>query len=137
MTTLRITNASRNSILATHATPATTPETRRVGLIGMSQHEFQPGAGLFMPECSSIHTIQMSFSIDVLFIDMLRQQVIKIGCHIPPGCHFNTLLPAELAAVLELPAGTVELTGTRVGDQLVIMSSAHASQADLNRIGAL
>ncbi len=134
--TLRITNRTRNSVLCTHATPATTPETRSVGLIGHTQAEFQPGAGLFFPECNAIHTVQMGFPIDVLFIDTLRMQVIK-KVYAAPGCQFNTLIPAELCATLELPAGTIDATGTQVGDQLDIMSSAHASQAELNRIGAL
>ena len=136
MTTLRITNATRNSILATHATVATSPDARRIGLIGTSQREFVPGVGLFMTECNAIHTVQMAFPIDVLFIDMMHKQVIKIGKYVQPGCHFNTLIPADLSAVLEVPAGTIEATGTQPGDKIELLSSAHATQEDLNRIGA-
>jgi uncharacterized membrane protein (UPF0127 family) len=135
--TLRITNTTRNSILATHATVAATPDQRRIGLIGISQREFGPGSGLYFPECAAIHTFQMSFPIDVLFIDMLHRQIVKIGPYIQPGSHFNTLIPRDIAATLELPPGTIEITGTRAGDVISVMSSVHCSQEELNWIGAL
>ena len=137
MTTLRITNVTRNSVLATHAKIASTPTQRRNGLIGVTQYEFRPGAGLFLPECNAIHTVQMGFPLDVLFVDMLKRQVVKLGLYVGPGLHFDTLIPRELCATLELPAGTIEITGTQVGDLITLMSSAHCSQDELNQIGAL
>jgi uncharacterized membrane protein (UPF0127 family) len=135
--TLRITNITRNSILATQAKVAATPDQRRVGLIGTSQRDFGPGSGLYFPECAAIHTFQMSFPIDVLFIDMISRRIVKMSPYLGPGCHFNALLPQDITAALELPAGTIEVTGTRVGDVISVMSSAHCSQEELNRIGAL
>ena len=136
MTRLRFTNLTRNSIIATHATPAVTPDTRRNGLIGLAMEEFGPGAGLFFPECNAIHTVQMSFPIDVLFIDMLHQQIVKAVPYAAPGCHFNTLIPRDLCAVLELPPGTIEISGTRAGDRISIMSSTHCSQDELNKLAS-
>lgn len=124
MSTLRITNATRGSIIATHATIANNPQTRRQGLIGMTAYEFQPGAGLFFPECNAIHTIEMSMAIDVLFIDMLMMQVRKVAIHVAPGCHVNTtLVPLQVCAVLELPDGVIQSTGTEPGDVIQIMSA--------------
>jgi len=137
MTTLRITNASRDSVLATHAQIANTPDIRRNGLIGTTAREFQPGAGLFFPECSAIHTVEMSMSIDVVFIDMLKNRIQKLVQHAEPGCHFNALVPAAISSVLELPAGVIELTGSQCGDVIVIMSSGHCSGEELGRIAAM
>lgn len=122
--TLRITNASRGSILATHADIARDPQTRKWGLTGMTADEFQPGAGLFFPECNAIHTIEMSMAIDVVFIDMLAMRVKKCGTA-QPGCHFNALTPLEICSTLELPAGILLATGTKPGDVIQIMSSGH------------
>jgi uncharacterized membrane protein (UPF0127 family) len=135
--TLRITNSTRGSILATQAQIATTPETRRIGLIGVTEAEFPPGTGLFFPECNAIHTLEMSMIIDVLFIDMLKSRVQKAVRAAVPDCHFNTLVPKEICAVLELPAGTLEATGTLPGDVIVILSSTHAPQDELNQLGRL
>ncbi len=135
MVTLRITNANKNSVLATYANIANTPQLRRMGLIGCPP--LQPGEGLFIPECNAIHTVEMTFPIDVVFIDMLHHKAIKTYHNAAAGRHFNTLLPMEITAALELPAGTLELTGTAPGDTLMILSSGHASQMDLNRVGAL
>lgn len=137
MTTLRIVNATRNSVLATQAQIANTPNSRRMGLIGVSASEFQPGAALFFPECNAIHTVEMSMPIDVLFIDMIKRRVIKSVQEAPVGCHFNTLAPKEVCTVLELPAGMIQLTGTVPGDVVMIMSSGHCSQEELNRVGLL
>jgi uncharacterized membrane protein (UPF0127 family) len=135
--TLRITNLTRSSILATHAEIANTPDVRRQGLIGTTAEEFQPGAGLFFPECNAIHTVEMSMAIDVVFIDMLKHRVQKAVSGAPPTCHFNTLIPKEVCAVLELPAGVILSSGTRAGDVITIMSSAHASQEELRQVGRL
>lgn len=135
MITLRIANITRNSILATHANLAATPEARRIGLIGTSAQEFGPGSGLFFPECNAVHTMEVGFPIDVVFIDMLKRRVVKLAT-VPQGSHFNTLIPREICSTLELPPGTIELTGTKAGDVIALMSSAHCSQDELNQIGA-
>jgi uncharacterized membrane protein (UPF0127 family) len=135
--TLRITNLTRSSILATHANIANTPETRRQGLIGTTAEEFPPGSGLFFPECNAIHTVEMSMSIDVLFIDMLKHRIQKAVSDAPPCCHFDCLIPKEVCSVLELPAGTILASGTTLGDVISIMSSAHASQEELRQLGML
>lgn len=123
--TLRIVNATRGSILATAATIAIDPQMRRQGLIGMTALEFQPGAGLFFPECNAIHTVEMSMSIDVLFFDMLKMRVQKVVEAAAPTCHFNTLIPVEVCAVLELPVGVIQASGTKPGDVIQIMSAGH------------
>ena len=135
--TLRITNLTRSSILATHANIASTPESRKIGLIGVTPADFPPGCGLFFEECNAIHTVEMSMAIDVVFIDMFKHRVQKLVSDAPPTCHFDCLIPKQLCAVLELPAGIIAISGTRVGDVIVIMSSSHCSQEELNAVGRL
>lgn len=125
MSTLRIVNATRGSIIAVCATIASDPQTRRQGLIGMTADEFLPGAGLFFPECNAIHTVEMSMSIDVLFFDMLKMRVQKVVQNAAPTCHFNTLIPVGVCAALELPAGVIRASGTQPGDVIQIMSASH------------
>lgn len=136
--TLRILNHTKNSVLATCATIAKTPAARIQGLIGVTEPEFQSGAGLFFPECNAIHTVQMSMLIDVLFIDMVIRRVKKVVHGAAPNRHFDVLLiPRELCAVLELPAGVIALSGTEPGDVIAIMSSGHSSQEELKGISSL
>jgi len=49
----------------------------------------------------------------------------------------ETLRARLLCAVLELPVGTIALSGSLPGDVIVIMSSSHCSQEELNRISSL
>ena len=123
--TLRILNHTKNSVLTTCAQIARTPAARLRGLIGVTESEFQPGAGLFFPECNAIHTLEMSMTIDVLFFDMLKMRVIKTVQELDPGCHVAAFIPAPLCAVLELPAGVIRASGTQPGDVVQIMSSGH------------
>jgi uncharacterized protein len=134
--TLRITNATRNSILATHAQAARTPHERLTGLIGITR--MQPGTGMLFPEANAIHTVNMSMIIDVLFIDTMLMRVQKAVENAEPGCHFNTIkIPRELCAVLELPAGTIQASGTKVGDGVVILASTHCSEEEQRGIASL
>lgn len=135
--TLRITNQTRNSVLATAANVAKTPEARKRGLIGVMPAEFPLGSGLWFEDCNAVHTVEMSMDIDILFVDVLKRRVHKAVSDAQPGCHFNCLVPAEICAVLELPAGVIAKTWTKPGDIVVIMSSTHCSQEELDKVGKL
>jgi uncharacterized membrane protein (UPF0127 family) len=80
----------------------------------------------------------MMIPIDIVFIDVIRRVVVRAIKEAQPTCHFNTIkIPLEQCAALELPAGTIELTGTMPGDSVSLMSSTHCPQDELNQIGAL
>ena len=107
-------NQTRNAVLGDAVDVADTSEKRRVGLL---KHErLNPGDGLWIVPCESVHTFFMKFPIDLVYIDKKRK-VRKVR---------NTMLPWRLSAclsahsILELPAGTVERTGTQPGDELSI-----------------
>lgn len=67
MTTARITNLTRGTVLASRALVPETPSERTTGLLNHEQ--LLPGEGLLLVHCSSIHTFGMKFTIDVCFLD--------------------------------------------------------------------
>ena len=95
--------------------PATTVLSRMKGLLG--KNSLNEGEGLLIKPCKVVHTFGMKFPIDVIFLDN-NNFVIAVSKELPP----NRLTPVYMraAAVIELPAGTLEATTTAVGNQLEI-----------------
>jgi hypothetical protein len=111
--TVRITNQTRNTIVATAADVANTSAKRRTGLL--KREKLEPGEGLWISPCESVHTFFMKFAIDLLYLDK-KKRVRKVRHAVPPW-RLSTCLTAH--SVLELPAGTAAETGTQPGDQLL------------------
>ena len=107
-----MTNETRGHVLADRADVADTSAKRRTGLL--KHTGLEPGEGLWIVPCESVHTFFMKFQIDVLFLDKKRK-VRKIR----PSMKKWRIAGSMFAhSVLELPAGTAERTGTQKGDQL-------------------
>ena len=66
--------------------------------------------------CESVHTFFMKFPIDLVYLD--KQRKVRKVRHAVPAWRLSACLSAH--SVLELPAGTVERTGTAVGDELAV-----------------
>lgn len=107
-------NQTRNAVLASAAEVADTSAKRRTGLL--KHKRLDAGQGLWIVPCESVHTFFMRFPIDLVYLSRDRR-VRKVRGSVPPW-RLSACLPAH--SVLELPAGTVEKTGTRPGDQLII-----------------
>lgn len=140
MSTLRITNATRGSVLATCA---------RAVEAGHSFFGFFCGFdGYFAPECNATF-LKSSSPVDILFIDMLKGRIQKtvagaaddapasMRSDLNKNCRISSQIPATMCAVLELPAGVIAATGSAVGDVIVILSSSHCSAEELKKIGLL
>jgi uncharacterized membrane protein (UPF0127 family) len=110
---VRIANATRGSELAGDVRVARSFWTRLVGLLGRSS--LPDGEGLLIEPCSSVHTAFMRFSIDVVYVDK-SQRVVKAVRRLRPFRMSAVLRGGH--AVIELPPGTIERTGTAPGDQL-------------------
>jgi uncharacterized membrane protein (UPF0127 family) len=111
---IKVRNETRNTVLAETAQLANTSATRRTGLL---KHErLEPGDGLWIVPCESVHTFFMKFPIDLVYLDK-RRKVRKVR-HAVPAWRLSACLMAH--SVLELPAGTVARTGTSVGDELAV-----------------
>ena len=107
-------NHTRNAVLGEAVEVADTSEKRRVGLL---KHErLEPGEGLWIKPCESVHTFFMKFAIDLVYVDK-HQKVRKVRSAVPPW-RLSACLTAH--SIIELPAGTIERTGTQAGDELSI-----------------
>ncbi len=105
-------NQTRNTVLATAAEVADTSAKRRTGLL--KHQRLEPGEGLWISPCESVHTFFMKFAIDLVYLDKHRK-VRKVRHAVPPW-RLSACLTAH--SILELPAGTARQTGTQSGDQL-------------------
>lgn len=108
-----IKNQTKKTVLVDQGKLADTFFTRLKGLLGSSPLE--KGEGLLLKGEKSIHTLFMSFPIDVVYIDR-SWQVIKIDQNMLPWRLGRYVTQA--ASILELPVGVIQETGTAVGDQL-------------------
>ncbi len=108
-------NLSRGTVLAEEAEVAETPSSRRRGLLG--REGIPEGGGMLIVPCRQVHTLGMRFPIDVVFLDEALR-VVRLVVPLRPGRLSPFVLRSR--AVLELPAGVVEETGTEAGDRLDI-----------------
>ncbi len=111
MLKLRITNKTRGRVLADRADIADTSEKRRTGLL--KHTGLAPGEGLWIVPSEGVHTFAMKFTIDVLFLSKQRV-VLKTRPHMVKR---RIALCLRAHSVVELPAGTIDETGTQKGDQ--------------------
>ena len=112
--TVLVRNQTRNTLLAETAELADTASKRRTGLLRHTGLE--PGQGMWIVPCEAVHSFGMKFTIDVIYLDR-KKRVKKTRPQMVPRRISGCLLAHS---VLELPAGTIEATGTRAGDQLAI-----------------
>lgn len=92
---------------------------RTVGLIGRRGLDF--GEGLWIVPCNGVHTFGMRFAIDVIMVDR-DCRVVAMQQGLQPN---RVLLPKRGGhSVVELPTGTIEAAGVRVGDRLTTSSIA-------------
>jgi len=110
---LRVTNVTRDRILADRAREATGFRDRLVGLLG--RRELPIGEGLHLLPCNSIHMFFMRFPIDAIFLDA-GGTVVKVFHALAPWRATSVYRKAR--SVLELPAGVAKESGTQVGDCL-------------------
>jgi uncharacterized membrane protein (UPF0127 family) len=110
-------NQSRQLYLATRLAVAQTHWSRLRGLLGVSEHDFRNGSGLWIRPCRGVHTLAMRFSIDVVYLDPAGNVV-----HLERALRPWRFAPVRLqaASVLELPQNTVTSTGTALGDRIEI-----------------
>lgn len=107
-------NQTRETVLGESVDVADTSAKRRVGLL---KHEgLEPGTGLWIVPCESVHTFFMKFPIDLVYLDK-KKRVRKVRNAVP-AWRLSACLTAH--SILELPAGTAAKSGTQPGDQLAI-----------------
>ncbi len=110
---VRATNATRGSMLGDRIRVANNGLTTVVGLLG--EPGLPRGDGLLIVPSQGVHTWGMRFAIDVVVLDA-EWKVIAIRRDMRPFRMTRVFWKA--AAVLELQSGTVDSTGTQVGDTI-------------------
>lgn len=113
-------NCTRQTLLVSRLEVADGAWSRIKGLIGRSSADFKPGMGLWIVPSEGVHTIGMSFPIDVVYLDG-KQRVIHLCHRLPPMRIAAVKWKAQ--SVLELPAGTLAESGTEVGDLLHVVGA--------------
>lgn len=110
---MRMYRVSDNKTFADPCELAESMVSRFWGLMGRSSLE--PGSGLLLRPCNSIHTFFMRFAIDVVYLDR-ELKVLRVRRGMKP---WRMDFPvARAAAVLELPADAA--AGLSVGDLLCL-----------------
>jgi len=110
-----IRNLTRDTMLCEKASLADGFWRRAKGL--MFQTGWEGFDGLLLSPCRSIHTFGMGMEIDVCFLDP-EQRIVKVLAFLKPwrAAHGGR----DSRATLELPAGTLDRTGSAAGDRLFI-----------------
>jgi uncharacterized protein len=110
---VRVINRTQGQTLIAQGRLAATFWARLKGLLGAKP--LDPGQGLVLKDEKSIHTLFMTFPIAVVYVDR-HQCVVRLDRAMPP----YRLGPfvRQSAYILEMPVGTIDATGTKVGDEL-------------------
>ena len=126
-------NRTRQVSLATDMAVADTHWTRLRGLLGLGAGDFASGSGLWIVPCHGVHTLGMSFPIDVVYLDH-NLTVIYVRSGLRPW----RVAPVrgQSASVLELPCNTAVETGTAVGDKIEITVQQDLKRPHAKRISA-
>ena len=95
---------------------------RMKGLLG--RKGLATGGGLWIRPSSGVHTLFMSFPIDVVGLDK-QYRVVHLWPAVRPWR--VTRVSLAVRTVLELPAGTISATGLQVGECLTIRPSKEAA----------
>jgi hypothetical protein len=105
-------NVTRNARLTERGRVADTFSTRLVGLL--RDRTLDPGDGLWIVPCNSIHSIGMRFDFDAIFLDK-DLRAVHLVREMRPWRISKMVFSAH--SVLELPAGLIAQTATELGDQ--------------------
>jgi uncharacterized membrane protein (UPF0127 family) len=112
---MTITNTTRQQTLADKAARAGSFLARGRGL--MLSAPLPSGGGLILEPCNSIHMLFMRYPLDILFLNR-EGRVVFMYQGIKPWRLGRVVKGARLA--IELPEGTINTSGTQVGDAIAI-----------------
>lgn len=107
---MTVRNTTRQTVLADKLEVAGAGKTRRKGLLG--RMGLEPGGGLWIVPCESVHTFFMRFPIDLVYLD--RKNRVRKVRHAVGAWRLSACFTAH--SVLELPAGAVRESRTERGD---------------------
>jgi uncharacterized protein len=109
---MKIVNKTKKTTLTSDAFEAVSLLDKSLGLLNPNKPR-----SLILTTRFGIHTFGMKESIDILVLDKLGI-VVKIGQHIDP--HQIFWWNPSYSRVIELPAGTISKTQTKIGDHIFL-----------------
>ena len=118
-------NLDRGSVLAEPLETAGSFWGKFMGLMG--RPSLDRGSGLWLPGANGIHMMFMRFPIDAVFVTRADAEGVRRVRSVHRGVRAWTgLVPLITGAhgVLELPVGTIDASGTAVGDRVEIRERA-------------
>ena len=126
---LHATNVTRASRLADSLESADSLWARFIGLMG--RPSLAIGGGLWLPGGNGIHMMFMRFAIDCVFLGRPSltdgsREVVAVRRSLPPWRGVVWYVRGA-SGTLELPVGTVDRTGTTVGDRILLEAADPAS----------
>jgi uncharacterized protein len=116
-------NVSRGTVLAERLEDGSSLWSKFMGLMG--RPTLQRGEGLWLPDESAIHMLFMRFAIDAVFVAKTAsgpdgpRRVVALRRALPAwrGVVWHA---AGASGVIELPVGTIDASGTTLGDEITI-----------------
>jgi uncharacterized membrane protein (UPF0127 family) len=110
---VKVKNRTRGTILGDHVRAASSFLPRLAGLLGTSN--LPSGGGVWIAPCRCVHTFGMRYPVDVAFVGP-GDVVVGVSPVLLPN-RASRFWP-DARGALELPAGTLAVTGTTAGDRL-------------------
>jgi uncharacterized membrane protein (UPF0127 family) len=113
-------NHTRASALASDVEVAASLWAKFKGLMGRAS--LPPGGGLWLPDSNGIHMMFMRFPIDAVFVGRADAGARPVVATYRDLRAWLGVVPFVRGAhgVLELPVGTIDASGTQVGDLVEI-----------------
>jgi uncharacterized membrane protein (UPF0127 family) len=102
----------QSKVLIPSAWRAESAFDRMRGLLG--RPPLKQGEALLIDPCSSVHTIGMGYTLDVVFVDA-GEKIVKLCRRVAP---LRMAFAFGARATLELPAGEIDRLELAVGDRL-------------------
>ena len=115
-------NLDRTTVLAERLETAGSLWAKFMGLMG--RPTLSAGDGLWLPASNGIHMMFMRFPIDAVFVSKPGPDGVRVVRSVHRGLRAWTgLVPLVRGAdgVLELPVGTIDASGTQVGDRVEVV----------------
>jgi uncharacterized membrane protein (UPF0127 family) len=116
-------NTTRGTALAERVEDGSSFWAKFMGLMGRSS--LPRGDGLWLPNENGIHMLFMRFAIDVVFVSAPAggrtglRRVLSLRRSLPPWRGVVWRVDGA-NGVLELPPGTIDESGTAIGDEIAI-----------------
>ena len=107
---MKLINLTSNTIISENVIIANTFFKRLKGL--MFSKELRDENSLLILSCNAIHTFNMKYNIDVLYLDK-NNNILAIDEDMPPGKMGK--LVKKAVSVVELPSGKAKKKGIEIG----------------------